>query len=150
RSTCCNCRTVPCSCRTTRRARSTASRIPLPEESRIVRVFFGALWRGLDGLRKFLHLVLLLLIFGIIVGALRSTIPVLPDKAALVVRPEGEIVEQLTGDPFERALEKVQGTLRSETLLWDLTDAIDAARDDDRVQALVLDLDRFTGAGQPA
>lgn len=115
-----------------------------------MRVFFGALWRGLDGLRKFLHLVLLLLIFGIIVGALRSTIPVLPDKAALVVRPEGEIVEQLTGDPFERALEKVQGTLRSETLLWDLTDAIDAARDDDRVQALVLDLDRFTGAGQPA
>lgn len=69
-----------------------------------MRAIFGALWRGLDGLRKFLHLVLLLLIFGVIVGALRSAIPVLPDKAALVVRPEGEIVEQLTGDPFERAL----------------------------------------------
>ncbi len=114
-----------------------------------MRAFFGALWRGLDGLRKFLHLVLLLLIFGIVVGALRSTIPVLPEKAALVIRPQGQIVEQLTGDPFERALEKVQGSLRSETLLWDLTDAIDAARDDDRIQALVLDLDRFTGAGQP-
>jgi protease-4 len=114
-----------------------------------VRAFFGALWRGLDDLRKFLHLVLLLLIFGIVVGALRSTIPVLPEKAALVIRPQGQIVEQLTGDPFERALEKVQGSLRSETLLWDLTDAIDAARDDDRIQALVLDLDRFTGAGQP-
>ena len=114
-----------------------------------MRAFFGALWRGLDDLRKFLHLVLLLLIFGIVVGALRSTIPVLPEKAALVIRPQGQIVEQLTGDPFERALEKVQGSLRSETLLWDLTDAIDAARDDDRIQALVLDLDRFTGAGQP-
>ncbi|MGD9597776.1 MAG: signal peptide peptidase SppA [Steroidobacteraceae bacterium] len=114
-----------------------------------MRAFFGALWRGLDGLRRFLHLVLLLLIFGIIVGALRSTIPVLPAKAALVIRPEGQIVEQLTGDPFERALEKVQGSLRSETLVWDLADAIDAARDDDRIQALVLDLDRFTSAGQP-
>ncbi|MCW5570032.1 MAG: signal peptide peptidase SppA, partial [Steroidobacteraceae bacterium] len=114
-----------------------------------MRAFFSALWRGLDGLRKFLHLVLLLLIFGIIVGALRTTIPVLPDKAALVIRPEGRIVEELTGDPVERALEKVQGSLRSETLLWDLKDAIEAARDDDRIQALVLDLERFTGAGQP-
>jgi len=114
-----------------------------------VRAFFGALWRGLDGLRKFLHLVLLLLLFGIVVGALRTTIPVLPSKAALVIRPEGQIVEQLTGDPFERAVERLQGGLRSETLLWDLTDAITAARDDARIGALVLDLDRFTGAGQP-
>lgn len=114
-----------------------------------MRAFFGALWRGLDGLRKFLHLVLLLLLFGIVVGALRTTIPVLPSKAALVIRPEGQIVEQLTGDPFERALAKLQGSLRSETLVWDLTDAITAARDDDRIQALVLDLDLFTGAGQP-
>lgn len=114
-----------------------------------MRAFFGALWRGLDGLRKFLHLVLLLLLFGILVGALRSTIPVLPAKAALVIQPEGQIVEQLTGDPFERALEKLQGSLRSETLVWDLTDAIDAAREDKRIQALVLNLDRFTGAGQP-
>jgi len=114
-----------------------------------VRAFFGALWRGLDGLRKFLHLVLLLLLFGIVIGALRTTIPVVPSKAALVLRPEGQIVEQLTGDPFERALEKLQGGLRGETLVWDLTDAIIAARDDDRIQALVLDLDRFTGAGQP-
>lgn len=114
-----------------------------------MREFFGALWRGLDGLRKFLHLLLLLLLFGIVIGALRTTIPVLPSKAALVIRPEGRLVEQLKGDPFERALERVQGSLRSETLVWDLTDAIAAARDDDRIQALVLDLDRFVAAGQP-
>lgn len=114
-----------------------------------MRAFFGALWRGLDGLRKFLHLILLLLLFGIVVGALRTTIPVLPSTAALVVSPEGQLVEELTGDPFERALERLQGSLRSETLVWDLTDAITAARDDDRIQAVVLDLDRFVGAGQP-
>ena len=63
--------------------------------------FFGALWRGLDGLRRVLHLVLLLVIFGFIVGALRSSIPLLPAEAALVIAPVGEIVEQLSGDPFE-------------------------------------------------
>ncbi|MEZ5459805.1 MAG: signal peptide peptidase SppA [Steroidobacteraceae bacterium] len=111
--------------------------------------FFGFLWRGLDGLRRVLHLVLLLVIFGFIVGALRSSIPLLPAEAALVIAPVGEIVEQLSGDPFERALAEAQGTGRSETLLRDLTEAIRAGAKDDRVRALVLDLNAMTGGGQP-
>jgi protease-4 len=114
-----------------------------------VRRFFGFLWRGLDGLRRVLHLILLLVIFGFIAGALRSTIPSLPSRAALVIAPEGEIVEQLSGDPLERALAEAQGSGRGETLLRDLTEAIDAAADDDRIQALVLELDGMTGGGQP-
>lgn len=114
-----------------------------------MRAFFGALWRGLDGLRKVLHLVLLLALFGFIVGALRTSLPVLPDSAALVIRPDGAIVEQISGDPFERALERVQGRLPSETLLWDVVEAIDAARADDRIQALVLDLELLAAGGQP-
>ena len=35
-----------------------------------VRSFFSGLWRGLDGLRKALHLILLLMIFGVVVGVL--------------------------------------------------------------------------------
>jgi len=114
-----------------------------------LRAFFRALWRGLDGLRKVLHLLLLLILFGLVVGALRTSLPTLPTEAALVIRPEGAIVEQLSGDPLRRAIESYRGGDRSETLIWDLTDAIDAARDDDRVRALVLDLDTFAGAGQP-
>ncbi len=111
--------------------------------------FFGALWRGLDGLRRILHLILLLVIFGFVVGALRSSIPMLPAEAALVIAPVGEIVEQLSGDPFERALAEAQGVGSSETLLRDLTEAIRGAAADDRVQALVLDLNSMSGGGQP-
>ncbi len=65
--------------------------------------FFKGIWRGLDGLRRVLHLILLLLIFGFIIGALRGSLPHLPPKAALVIQPHGDIVEQRSGDPIEIA-----------------------------------------------
>ncbi|HRX89359.1 MAG TPA: signal peptide peptidase SppA [Steroidobacteraceae bacterium] len=111
--------------------------------------FFATLWRGLDGLRKFLHLILLLLLFGFIVGALRPSIPHIAKDSALVIRPEGAIVEQLSGDPLQRALDQLQGVAQAETLLWDLTDALRAAKDDARIAHVVLDLDYMLGGGQP-
>lgn len=114
-----------------------------------MRSLFGFVLRGLDGLRKVLHLLLLLVIFGFVVGALRTSIPRLPAKAALLIQPEGELVEQQAGDPLERAFSEARGAGNDETLLRDLTDAIDAARSDARIQALVLDFDAMSGAGQP-
>ena len=114
-----------------------------------MRAFFGLLVRLLDGLRKVLHLLLLLVIFGFVVGALRTSIPTVPSKAALVIRPEGEIVEQLSGDPFERAVAEARGEGQNETLLRDLTDCIDAAAKDPRIPALVVDLSAMSGGGQP-
>jgi protease-4 len=110
---------------------------------------FGVIWRGLDGLRKFLHLVLLLTIFGFLVGALRTSIPHIANKSALVIAPKGEIVEQLTGSPVDQAIAKAQGDTQAETLLWDLIDAIKAAKKDERIKALVFDLNYMTGGGQP-
>jgi protease-4 len=63
----------------------------------IIATIFHYIWRTLDGLRKFLHLILLLVLFGFVFGALRVSIPVIPATAALVISPEGEIVEQLSG-----------------------------------------------------
>ena len=111
--------------------------------------FFRGVWRGLDGLRRILHLVLLLLIFGFIIGALRSGAPHLPSKAALVIRPQGTIVEQRSGDPIEIAFNEARGQPRAETLLWDLIESIRAAATDDRVRAIVLQLDDLSGGGQP-
>lgn len=110
---------------------------------------FGGIFRGLDILRRFLHLVLLLLIFGIVVGALRTSIPHIADHSALVLQPYGEIVEQLTGSPVDQAIARAQGSSLPETLLWDLTDAIKAAKKDARIKALVLDLNYMSGGGQP-
>ena len=69
----------------------------------IGRIFVG-IWRGLDGLRKFLHLLVLLTIFGFVVGALRTSIPHIADSSALVIAPKGEIVEQLSGSPVDQAI----------------------------------------------
>jgi protease-4 len=115
----------------------------------MIRKFFRGLFKGLDGLRKVLHLLLLLLIFGFVIGALQGSIPKLPSDAALVLRPQGEIVEQPTADPFELALAEARGMGRSETTLRDLTDAIAAASDDKRIKTLLIEFDEMTGAGQP-
>jgi protease-4 len=114
----------------------------------IGRIFVG-IWRGLDGLRKFLHLVVLLTIFGFVVGALRTSIPHIADKSALVIEPKGEIVEQLSGSAVDQAMARVQGDAREETLLWDLVDALKAAKKDTRISAVVLDLNSMTAGGQP-
>jgi protease IV len=114
----------------------------------IGRILVG-IWRALDGARKFLHLVLLLTIFGFVVGALKTSIPHIADHSALVIVPRGEIVEQLTGSPVDQAISKVQGDSKAETLLWDLIDALKAAKKDARIAAVVIDLDYMTGGGQP-
>ena len=107
------------------------------------------LWRGLDVLRRFLHLLVLLVVFGFVIGALRGSVPAIPVKAALLVAPEGDIVEQSTGDPLERAVEEARGQGHSETLLWDLTDSLRAAAKDKRIQAVAIDLEKMDSAGQP-
>jgi len=114
-----------------------------------VRSFFSGLWRGLDGLRKVLHLIVLLAIFGFLIGLLRGAVPRIPAKAALLVVPEGELVEQLSGSPVDRAVEQARGEEHAQTLLWDLTDSIRAATTDRRIQVLALDLDKFSGGTQP-
>lgn len=108
-----------------------------------------AVWRGLDELRKALHLIVLLVIVALVVGALRSSVPSVPRRAALLIEPEGTLVEQLSGDPLERAIDEARGDGHQETLLWDLTDAIRAAAKDPRIPVIALDLDNFDGAGQP-
>ncbi len=106
------------------------------------------IWSGLDGLRKVLHLVLLLVLFGAFVGLFSRPIPIVPGKAALVIDPQGPLVEQLTGDPLERALARALRSQPAETLLRDVVDAIEAGAVDDRISALYLDLGGLDGGGQ--
>src|SRR3977135_1085963 len=105
-----------------------------------LRGFFGLVWRILEGIRKVLHLVLLLVIFGFILAALHTSVPIVPHSAALVIAPEGELVEQLAGDPVRRAFGQASGGPAPETLLRDVTEAISAAKSDSRIKLIVLDL----------
>ena len=108
---------------------------------------FRFLWSGVDGLRKILHLMVLLFIFSIIVSALASSSVVIPQSGALVIQPAGNIVEQLAGDPFDRALQELMGDGPPQTLMKDIVDGLEFAKDDERISAVVLDLSAMPGGG---
>ena len=51
--------------------------------------------------------------------------------------------------PSTRPSARAQGERQAETLLWDLVDALQAAKKDARIKAVVLDLDDMSAGGQP-
>ena len=114
---------------------------------RLMKSLLAGLWRALDGVRKALHLVFLLFLVIILLASVASNELRMPREAALIIAPQGVLVDQLSGDPFERAVAQIRGIPLSETLLKDLIDAIREARDDDRIETLVLQLDAMTGSG---
>jgi len=105
------------------------------------------LWHGLDGLRKVLHLVLLLLLFALVIAVTNPSLPSVPRKAALVIAPQGALVEELSGDPISRRLGRATGDFEAETLLRDQQEALERAKTDDRISTVVLDLTGLTGGG---
>lgn len=104
-------------------------------------------WGAINSTRKVvINLVFLAIVIGLLAMALSSDKPKIADTTALVIQPKGQLVEQLTAKSFDALLDEARGTAVVETLLKDVLDAIDAAKNDDRVQALILDLSSFTGA----
>ena len=114
---------------------------------RAIRKLLHWIWAGLDGLRKILHLLLLLLVFGVIGAVFSRPIPLVPDGAALVIAPLGPLVEQLSGAPLERAIGEILRQGPTETRLRDVVEAIDAAGKDERISSLYLDLGGLDGGG---
>jgi protease-4 len=92
-------------------------------------------------------LILLLVIFGFILAALHTSIPTVPRSAALVLAPEGELVEQLATDPVRRAFGQASGGPAPETLLKDVIDAIQMAKGDSRIKLIVLELGNLAPSG---
>ena len=84
--------------------------------------FISGIWHGVDGVRKILHLLLLVLVFLIFFGALSDAPPILPKKAALIIQPAGPLVEQLDGNPYDRAISELLGGASPQTLVQDVID----------------------------
>lgn len=108
---------------------------------------FSAIWGGVNGVRKILHLLLLLFIFLVFFGSMQDAPLVLPDRAALVIEPHGFLVEQIEGHPFDRALEELAGSSRPQTLVQDIVDSLEFAKDDDRIEVVYLELSGLLGGG---
>lgn len=118
------------------------------QKPNVVYRFFRALWHGVDGVRKVLHLILLLLVFGGFLLAFNGSSPILPASAALEIRPAGYLVEQYEGDPYDRAkLELFGGEPAPQTVVQDIVDALDFASDDNRIKLVHLELSGLAGGG---
>lgn len=104
-------------------------------------------WGIVDTMRKVtINLLFLVIAIVLVVTVFSSDEPKIAEKTALVIKPQGRLVEQLTAKSLDQLLGEARGAQTVETLLKDVIDVIDAAREDDRVQVLVLDLSSFTGA----
>lgn len=118
-----------------------------PKTSMLARIFRG-IWKGLDVFRRVIHLVLMVAIFILLLALLSSGTTPIPKTAALVIAPSGQLVEQLSGDPFEQAIDELMGAApQPETSIHDLLLAIREAKDDSRIKAIALDLNQLTGGG---
>ena len=82
------------------------------------------IWRGLDRLRRLLHLILLLGLFLLLIVSAVGERVLIPASAALVIAPRGVLVDQLSGDALDRALARAQGQPLRETLVRDVVDAL--------------------------
>lgn len=113
-----------------------------------MRNVFRGIWRGLNLSRIIiLNLVFFFFFFLFLAGLFSAETPSVPDGAALLVAPQGELVDELAGLPVERAIDHAMGQGKPQTLLRDLVFAIRAAADDERITALVLDLSGLEGSG---
>jgi protease-4 len=111
--------------------------------------FVGKVWRFLVGIKDGLVLILLILFFGTLYVALSAAPTIGPgEQGALLLDLDGPIVEEpATASPFE----VVSGVpLPREYRLRDVVNALRTAATDERVKAVVLDLDIFAGGGQVA
>lgn len=105
-------------------------------------------WHGVDTFRKILHLVLLLVVFVGIFAAVNGASPILPAATVLEIRPNGYLVEEFEGDPFEQArLELAGGETSPQTVVQDIVDALEHARDDDRIRIVHLEVSGLAGGG---
>lgn len=113
------------------------------------RAFLGKAWRIIVAIKDALALLFLLLFFWLLFSYLAgSPNPTsVAGDGALVLKLNGSIVEQPAETDLMTALQATADTPR-EYRARDVIHALETAATDDRVKAVVLDLDRFMGGGQ--
>ncbi|MBT2749425.1 MULTISPECIES: signal peptide peptidase SppA [unclassified Lysobacter] len=119
-----------------------------PRRGPLARFFIGV-WDTMNFTRR---LVFNLLFFGFLLFFLAALslgggVKPLLERTTLVIAPEGALVEQYSSDPASRALSRAFGDKTPEVQLRDVIRALDAAKDDKRIERVVLRLDKLQGTG---
>jgi protease-4 len=119
-----------------------------------IAVFFVGLWGVMNFTRRlivnllFFGLLFLILLVFVAAMARGSGVKPLQDRTTLVIAPEGKLVEQFSADPVSRALAKAVGDKgANEIQQRDLIRAIEAAKDDKKIERVLLDLDKLQPSG---
>ncbi len=110
--------------------------------------FVRGAWKFLVAIKDALVLIAMLLFFAALYAALsaRPNVAAISD-GALLLDLKGVIVEQPAQQDFTAMFTNNENTIR-QYRLRDVVRALDAAVEDDRVKAVVLDLSAFMGGGQ--
>lgn len=114
-----------------------------------IRRFLVGIWNTVNFTRRLVfNLVFVVLLFAFIAVLFSSpgVKPLMADSA-LVINLGGDLVEQYTAHPVDRVLNQATGQGRLEIQVRDLLRAIEAAKDDDRIDRIVLLTDGFSAAG---
>jgi len=106
------------------------------------------LFRLLESLGRILMVVLFVVFLGVIAGANgHKSVPAPAEHYALVLHPHGQLVEQLSETPLSLSELAVSDDGPQETLLRDLLRAIQHAKTDAHVKALVIDASDLDRSG---
>jgi protease-4 len=113
-----------------------------------IRRFFSRLMRFLSGLRRVLANIVFVVFLGILFAVFSGDEMMnIPEKGALIINPTGTVVDQLSfSDPLVQLLGETDPQ-QTETLLQDIIDAIELAKDDSRINSAVLILDDLAYSG---
>lgn len=115
--------------------------------TKLLRRLFGFVWHALNFTRRLIaNLLLILLILALIPLFRAAPVSPVPDGVALLIRPQGDLPEQLERtDTLDLLLETRTGS--PEAPLHRYIEAIDAAAKDPRITALTLETDDLLGGG---
>ncbi|MCB1896209.1 MAG: signal peptide peptidase SppA [Zoogloeaceae bacterium] len=115
-------------------------------EKGILMRLLGGAWAAVNGLRRLVVNVVFLLLLALALGLLlaRAPNPVI-DGSALLLRPAGQLVEQVAvADPLSLLQ---RGANPSQTPLHEVLEALDAAASDTRIRGVVIETDPLAAAG---
>ena len=114
-----------------------------------IRRFFVGIWNTLNFTRRLVFnlLFVLVLVFFVVVLFSGPGIKPVTKQSALVMNLSGALVEQYGAHPVDRVLNQATGQGRAEVQLRDVLRAIELAKDDKRIDRIVLLTDGFSASG---
>ncbi|HMM67049.1 MAG TPA: signal peptide peptidase SppA [Dokdonella sp.] len=108
-----------------------------------VRLLRGT-WNTLNFTRRLVFNLVFVIVLFVLFAAFFRAAPIIDKNTALVLDPQGTIVEQFSTDPGERALGNLTGDNAHEVQLRDVLHVIEAAAADKRIDRIVLIPDQFS------